>query len=92
MDPVSSNNSQNVRQAYAGADVIVRKLPSSSKVESSSVSLIDLDEYAKKAVHSGDDLRSEVIKKAKMLIEDPNWLSDKNIDDMVTKLISSDDF
>ena len=61
-------------------------------LETAKVSLTDLSELADRADQAGNDVRPEVVERAKMLLDDPKWLSDDNIDKMVGKIIQNEDF
>ena len=61
-------------------------------LETAKVSLTDIGELANRADQAGNDIRPEVVERAKMLLDDPDWLSDDNIDKMVGKIIQNEDF
>lgn len=63
-----------------------------TSAEASKVSLTDLGELAVRVDQSAKDVRPEVIDRAKLLLDDPNWMSDENIDRMVGKIIQNEDF
>ena len=67
-------------------------VPQSPSAEASKVSLTDLGELAVRVDQSAKDVRPEVIERAKLLLDDPNWMSDENIDRMVGKIIQNEDF
>lgn len=93
MDPISGSNSSNINRAYGGSEV--RANNSSTKptsAEASKVSLTDLGELADRVDQSAKDVRPEVIERAKLLLDDPNWMSDENIDRMLGKIIQNEDF
>ena len=93
MDPISGSNSSNVNRAYGASEG--RANNSSVKptsTEASKVSLTDLGELADRVDQSAKDVRPEVIERAKLLLDDPNWMSDENIDRMVGKIIQNEDF
>ena len=93
MDPISGSNSSNVNRAYGASEV--RAHSSSVKptsAEASKVSLTDLGELADRVDQSAKDVRPEVIERAKLLLDDPTWMSDENIDRMVGKIIQNEDF
>ncbi len=93
MDPISGSNSSNVNRAYGASEVranISSVKPTSA--EASKVSLTDLGELADRVDQSAKDVRPEVIERAKLLLDDPNWMSDENIDRMVGKIIQNEDF
>jgi len=49
--------------------------------------LPNLGNLAKEVESSGEDIRSEVVEHARKLLDDPDWLSDYNIDGLANKLI-----
>jgi len=62
-------------------------LSSTPKVDTSvAINLPDLANLTGKAQNSASDLRSEFINRARSLITDDNWLSDKNIDLLASKI------
>ena len=93
MDPISGSNSSNINRAYGASEVSANN--SSTKPtseEASKVSLTDLGELADRVDQSAKDVRPEVIERAKLLLDDPNWMSDENIDRMLGKIIQNEDF
>ena len=93
MDPISGSNSNNIHRAYGGSDVSSQGSSVHPKnSETAKVSLTDLSELADRADQAGNDVRPEVVERAKMLLDDPKWLSDDNIDKMVGKIIQNEDF
>jgi len=62
-------------------------LSSTPKVDNSvAINLPDLANLTDNAQNSASDLRSEFINRARSLITDDNWLSDKNIDLLASKI------
>ena len=51
-----------------------------------------LSALAKKAADSGPDLRADAIERGKRLVADPNYPSDKILEDLAEGLLGSDDF
>tara|TARA_B100000212_G_scaffold342288_1_gene328652 strand:+ start:3745 stop:4026 length:282 start_codon:yes stop_codon:yes gene_type:complete len=93
MDPISGSNPNNIHRSYGGSDVSPQASSAQPKnSEITKVSLTDLGELADRADQSGNDIRPEVVERAKTLLDDPNWLSDDNIDKMVGKIIQNEDF
>ena len=93
MDPISGSNPNNIHRAYGGSDVNSQGSSVQPKnSETANVSLTDLSELADRADQAGNDVRPEVVERAKMLLDDPNWFSDDNIDKMVGKIIQNEDF
>lgn len=54
--------------------------------KSVSSSLTNLSELAKTAQSSSSDIRVDAIKRAFDLLNDPDWLSDKNLDSLASKI------
>ena len=93
MDPISGSNQNNIHRAYGGSDVSSKgSSVQPQNPETAKVSLTDLSELADRADQAGNDVRPEVVERAKMLLDDPKWLSDDNIDKMVGKIIQNEDF
>jgi|TARA_A200000113_G_C8756165_1_gene319505 hypothetical protein len=93
MDPISGNNSSNLHRTYGTSEVGSQGDTPIPKVdESSKVSLTNLSELSDRVEQSGDNIRPEIVERAKLLLDDPDWLSDENIDKMVGKIIQNEDF
>lgn len=93
MDPISGSNPNSTNRTYSGSDVSLHGPSNQPKsTEVSKVSLPDIGELADRANNSANDIRPEAVERAKMLLDDPNWLSDSNIDKMVGKIIQNEDF
>lgn len=93
MDPISGSNSSNLNRAYGASEVRASNSPTKpTSAEASKVSLTDLGELANRVDQSAKDVRPEVIERAKLLLDDPNWMSDENIDRMLGKIIQNEDF
>ena len=93
MDPISGNNSSNLHRSYGASEVGSQgDIPLPKADESSKVSLTNLSELSDRVEQSGDNIRPEIIERAKLLLDDPDWLSDENIDKMVGKIIQNEDF
>ena len=45
-----------------------------------------------KVSSSSSDIREDVIARAEKLLNDPNWLSDENLDRLASRLIDNEDF
>jgi hypothetical protein len=94
MDPIIGSNSSVFSHLQAGAkkEVIVNSPPGSSTVASEEVSLIsDIKNLAKAAENSDPDIRPDVVAKAEKLLNDPNWLSDSNLDALADRILSTED-
>ena len=93
MDPISGNNTSNLHRTYGTSEVgSPGDTPIPKVDESSKVSLTNLSELSDRVEQSGDNIRPEIVERAKLLLDDPDWLSDENIDKMVGKIIQNEDF
>lgn len=54
--------------------------------------LSDISNLSRKALCSSPDLRPEVLSKAQELLDDPDWLSDRNLDTLAGKLLDQESF
>ena len=48
--------------------------------------LANISEVSARISNSSPDVRSDAIERAKILLADPNWLSDENLDRLASKL------
>ncbi len=64
---------------------------SSTAEEHDKVSLTDLSAIGKKADASEPEIRRDAILRAQALLNDPDWLSDENLDALAEKLIEVED-
>tara|TARA_Y200000002_G_C22388047_1_gene540248 strand:+ start:208 stop:483 length:276 start_codon:yes stop_codon:yes gene_type:complete len=90
MDPISQSESGKVLPQYSNPVKPTGKSVANPE-NGTSVSLTDLSALATKA-QSGGELRADVIEKAKLLLADPNWPSDKQLEQLSDKLLSTEDF
>ena len=60
--------------------------------KSVSSSLTNLSELAKTAQSSNSDIRVDAIKRAHDLLNDPDWLSDRNLDSLASKITHLEKF
>lgn len=51
-----------------------------------------LNQLTKNSISSSPDIREEKIREATRLLDDPDWLSDKNIDLLSAKILQVEDF
>ena len=91
MDPISNRESENVLHAFSNKTVKTNPKPSSTKVEGTTVSLPDLSSIASKAMKD-EDIRPDVIERAKLLLSNPNWPNDNDLENLSEKLLSTEDF
>jgi hypothetical protein len=60
--------------------------------KSVSSSLTNLSELAQAAQSSNSDIREDAIKRAHDLLNDPDWLSDKNLDSLASRITQIEKF
>jgi hypothetical protein len=51
-----------------------------------------LNQLTKNSISSSPDIREDKIREATKLLEDPDWLSDKNLDLLSAKILQVEDF
>lgn len=95
MEAISGNN----KDPFENIALTNRKAPSNADTSayngsysSGSVSLTDLSSLADRAANSSSEIRPEAIERAKLLMSDPNWPHDSDIDKLANKLLNSEDF
>jgi len=52
----------------------------------------DLSNLVTEAKESSNDIREDVVERAKLLMSDPNWLNDGNLSKLSEKLLQVEDF
>ena len=92
MDPIQGYNQNQPRVGqsrsdFSGSTNSASKKVSSSKTPADSVSLTDLSAISDKIEQSEPDIRPDAIARAQALLNDPNWLSDENLDSLAERLI-----
>ena len=96
MDSIQGYNQNQPRVGQNRSDFTgsTKSVPSKVTKDSSenSVSLTDLSSISEKVNQSEPDIRPDVIARAQTLLDDPNWLSDENLDSLAEKLIEVEDF
>lgn len=86
-NPVDRNSSVLNSVDHSVTSHTEETLSSTPKVDNSvAINLPDLANLTGNAQNSASDLRSEFINRARSLITDDNWLSDKNIDLLASKI------
>jgi hypothetical protein len=90
MDPISQSESGKILSQYSNPVKATGKSVANPE-NGTSVSLTDLSALATKA-QSGGELRADVIEKAKLLLADPNWPNDEQLENLSEKLLSTEDF
>jgi len=94
MDPIIGNNSPIQSQPQGGAkrdSLSEVKIDSKSSGIEASISLPDISSLARAAHASGPDIRPEAILRAEKLLNDPNWLSDSNLDVLADRILTNED-
>ena len=95
MEAISGDASRNV----ITNDNLVLSQNSSSKYVDANHQIVDLDSnvadlsnLVTEAKESSNDIREDVIERAKLLMSDPNWLNDGNLSKLSEKLLQVEDF
>ena len=94
MDPVNPNASKaHMRSGNASSAVVKKGGGNITSVNKSDLNqaptFTDLSTQVDK---STCDVRPEVVANAKKLLEDPDWLSDSNLENLSSKMLSIEDF
>ena len=96
MDSISGDTPNSFVQPKANEDLIVHKTrhdAAPTNVSTSPVKSLDgLTKLVDSAVNSTPSIRPDVIEKAKMLLDDPEWLSDANLSKLSSNILGSGDF
>ena len=95
MDSISGDSPKKISPTNISG--IFNKNPSSSicsdtNLASNPTKLDALNQLAKKSIHSAPDIRHDKIREAKRLMNDPDWLSDENLDLLSAKIFQVEDF
>ena len=95
MEAISGDASRNV----ITNDNLVLSQHSSSKYVDANHQIVDLDSnvadlsnLVTEAKESSNDIREDVVERAKLLMSDPNWLNDGNLSKLSEKLLQVEDF
>ena len=93
MDAISANDSspQRIYTKSSSSPVSSNKSKQVRDLDSG-VSLVDLTELGKRANQSENDIRPDVVARAKDLLADPNWINDSSIESLAERLISHEGF
>ena len=92
MEGVNTNNFASKSASYSSSAPNSQQPTTSTKVKDnlslggSGNNLTDISDIANRVENSSPDLRNDVIAKAQSLLNDPNWLSDSNLDRLATKI------
>jgi hypothetical protein len=96
MDSISGDTPNSFVQPKANDDLIVHKTRYDATppiVSTSPVQSLDgLSKIVDSAVNTTHSIRPDVIEKAKMLLDDPEWLSDANLSKLSSNILGSGDF
>jgi len=90
MNPINPSENTGLSNTHIRIDkpvVFSAKSQNTESTGSLSNSLPDLNKLAIHASQAGEDIRMEAVERAQKLIDDPNWLSDYNIDGLADKLL-----
>ena len=92
MEGVNTNNFASKSASYSSSASNSQQPATPIKVNDSLIlegcgnNLTDISDIANRVESSSPDLRNDVIAKAQSLINDPNWLSDSNLNRLATKI------
>ena len=89
INPTSTNLGNVSRNSVSPNIPLSSEQTSKSKISSAAPLLPNL---ADKVSSSSSDIREDVIARAEKLLDDPNWLSDENLDRLASRLIDNEDF
>ena len=89
INPTGTNLSNVSRNSASPNIPISSEQTSTSNISSTAPVLPNL---ADKVSSSSSDIREDVIARAEKLLDDPNWLSDENLDRLASRLIDNEDF
>ena len=92
MEGVNTNNFASKSASYSSSAPNSQQPTTSTKVKDnlslggSGNNLTDISDIANRVENSSPELRNNVIAKAQSLLNDPDWLSDSNLDRLATKI------
>lgn len=97
MDSISGDSLNKVAQQHlsdlrAGNNQVNQPVHPTNTVPSAKSKLNALSELTEKASNSGRDIRPDFVKKARGLLDDPDWLSDTHLLQLSEKLLEVEDF
>jgi hypothetical protein len=95
MDSISGDSPKKILSDNVSGNF--RKNPSTSissdtDLSSNPTKLDALNQLAKNSIRSAPDIREDKIREAKKLMNDPDWLSDENLDLLSAKIFQVEDF
>ena len=93
MDSVNASNSPN----FLNKEIVPSREISSPSLTSSKSSEKDVNfskskDLSSQVSNSGNDVRYDVVERAKQLVNDPNWLNDSNLSNLSSRLLVVEDF
>ena len=92
MEGVNTNNFASKSASYSSSAPNSQQPTTSTKVKDnlslggSGNNLTDISDIANRVENSSPELRNDIIAKAQSLLNDPDWLSDSNLDRLATKI------
>ena len=89
INPTGSNLCNVSRNSTSSNISISSEHTSTSNISSDTPVLPNL---ADKVSASSSDIREDVVARAEKLMNDPNWLSDENLDKLASRLIENEEF
>jgi hypothetical protein len=95
MDSISGDSPKEILPHNISGKIFKNSsVPSSSDASSSTnqTKLDALNQLTKNSISSSPDIREDKIREATKLLEDPDWLSDKNLDLLSAKILKVEDF
>jgi hypothetical protein len=95
MDSISGDSPKEILPHNISGKIFKNSsVPSSSDASSSTnpTKLDALNQLTKNSISSSPDIREDKIREATKLLEDPDWLSDKNLDLLSAKILQVEDF
>ena len=95
MDSISGDSPKEILPHNISGKIFKNSsVPSSSDASSSTnqTKLDALNQLTKNSISSSPDIREDKIREASKLLEDPDWLSDENLDLLSAKILQAEDF
>ena len=95
MDSISGDSPKEILpHNISGKSYKNSSVPRSSEVPSTTnpTNLDALNQLTEKSILSSPDIREDKIREATRLLNDPDWLSDKNLDLLTAKILQVEDF
>lgn len=94
MDPVNPNASKALMRSGDASSAVVKKGGGNftSVIKSDLNQAPTFTDLSTQVDKSTGDVRPDVVANAKKLLEDPEWLSDSNLENLSSKMLSIEDF